>query len=114
MGRHGGTRPGSGRKKGVPDKRTQLFQADIVASGETPLDYMLRVLRDPTTDKDRRDRMAGMVAPYVHPKLASIQNTHTGDGNQPIRHVHSVEITIIDPQGGGSQSLRPPAAAKKV
>ena len=36
---------------------------------ETPLQYMLRVLNDETVPDDRRDRIAGMAAPYVHPKV---------------------------------------------
>jgi hypothetical protein len=36
---------------------------------ETPLEYMLRVLNDETVPDDRRDRMAGMAAPYCHAKV---------------------------------------------
>ena len=36
---------------------------------ETPLEYMLRVLNDETVPDDRRDRIAGMAAPYCHPKV---------------------------------------------
>ena len=44
-----------------------------VANGEAPLDYMLRVMRDPTVDHQRRDAMARAAASYVHPKLAAIE-----------------------------------------
>jgi hypothetical protein len=36
---------------------------------ETPLEYMLRILNDETVPDDRRDRMAGMAAPYCHAKI---------------------------------------------
>ena len=62
-----------GRQKGTPNRATAVRQAEIAASGETPLDYMLRVMRDETADPSRRDDMARAVAPYVHPKLAAVE-----------------------------------------
>jgi hypothetical protein len=62
-----------GRQKGTPNRATAARQAEIAASGETPLDYMLRVMRDETADPSRRDDMARAVAPYVHPKLAAVE-----------------------------------------
>ena len=41
----------------------------VRASGETPLEYMLRVMRDDTADDARRDDMAKGAAPYVHSKM---------------------------------------------
>jgi hypothetical protein len=38
--------------------------------GETPLQYMLRVVRDDNVDPVRRDRMAIAAAPYCHPRVA--------------------------------------------
>lgn len=69
---HGGKREGAGRRPGTPNKATAELQAEVAATGETPLDYMLRVMRDPTVEHDRRDRMAGQAAPYIHAKLASV------------------------------------------
>ena len=34
---------------------------------------MLRVLSDPTVEPERRDRMAVAAAPFVHPRLASVE-----------------------------------------
>lgn len=81
----GGTRKGAGRPAGVRNKKTAERMAAIEASGETPMDYMLRVMRDPKTTHDRRDRLAGMVAPYVHPRLTSIGGTP----DQPVEVVIS-------------------------
>jgi hypothetical protein len=76
----GGSRIGAGRKKGSPNKATAERQAEVAASGETPLDYMLRIMRDEATDKSRRDDMAKASAPYVHSKLAAVE--HSGpDGS---------------------------------
>lgn len=68
----GGSRPGAGRPKGLPNKVTRQQQEAIAASGETPLEYMLRILRDPSIDNSRRDDMAKAAAPYVHPRLTAM------------------------------------------
>ena len=68
-GGHGGRRPGAGKKKGQKNKKTQQFLDQIASAGETPLDYMLRVMRDPGADESRRDDMAKAAAPYVHSKM---------------------------------------------
>jgi hypothetical protein len=64
----GGPRPGGGRPKGARNKKTKEVIAAVEASGETPMQYMLRVMRDPLSDEKRRDHMAVSVAPYIHPK----------------------------------------------
>jgi hypothetical protein len=46
-------------------------------SGETPLAYMLRILHDETQPADRRDRMAALAAPYVHPRQSNIMVAKT-------------------------------------
>lgn len=71
----GGARPGAGRKAGTPNKATAERQAAIGASGLTPLDYMLSLLRDEGATKDDRMWAAEKAAPYVHPKLAAIDHT---------------------------------------
>lgn len=91
-GTKGGSRPGSGRKAGVPNKRTQEVQAAVEASGITPLEYMLSVMRSEAPDTDdpvvlmrhieARMDAAKAAAPYVHAKLASIE--HTGEGGGAI------------------------------
>jgi hypothetical protein len=69
----GGVREGAGRKRGVRNKRTLQLYAEIAASGETPLDYMLRVMGDENVDARRRNQMALSAAPYVHAKLHSTE-----------------------------------------
>lgn len=77
---HGGARPGAGRTKGSPNKATAKREAEIKASGLTPLDYMLNILRDESVAADRRDDMAKAAAPYVHPKLAAVEHGGKIDG----------------------------------
>ena len=45
----------------------------IVASGQSPLEYMLGVMRDAGADQKRRDMMAMGAAPFVHPRLAAVE-----------------------------------------
>lgn len=80
--KNGGKRRGAGRKPGVPNKATIARQERVAATGQTPLDYMLEVMRDPRASKSRRDGMAKMAAPYVHPQVRTVQ--HTGQNGGPI------------------------------
>lgn len=63
----GGVRPGAGRPRKLPPIAPDV-QAGAANIGMSPLDYMLAVMRDPTADPARRDRMAQAAAPYVHAK----------------------------------------------
>lgn len=85
----GGKRPGAGRKKGEPNKRTAEAQAKAEETGIMPLDYMLHVMR---TSEDERMRMsaAQAAAPYVHAKLSSIEVSGTDGG--PIDHSLTVQF----------------------
>lgn len=74
----GGARPGAGRKKGEPNKRTAEIQQAVEQSGLTPLEYMLRVMRDDSQDDQRRLAAANMAAPFVHARLSSVEAKVTG------------------------------------
>jgi hypothetical protein len=64
-----------GRAKGTRNKRTTELQSEIAASGLDPVKYLLQVMGDEKADVDRRDRAAIAVAPYVAPRLSSIDAT---------------------------------------
>lgn len=86
----GGYRPGGGRPKGSKDKKPRKRRSDAgkpkaiatqkqpklppdvqqEAADEnlSPLDYMLKIMRDRNQPADRRDRMAQLAAPFVHPR----------------------------------------------
>lgn len=66
---HGGKRKGAGKKAGTRAKKTVALLEAVRATGETPLEYMLRVMRDPSADDSRRDEMAKGAAPYLHSKM---------------------------------------------
>lgn len=67
----GGARPRAGRKPLAVNKPTQKVRGKAQQGGDTPLDYMLRVMRDENADPNRRDDMAKTVAPYVHSKISA-------------------------------------------
>ncbi len=92
----GGKREGAGRKPGATTTKTREIADALVQSGEeTPLEYMLRVMRQKDDDlllmekegaidtverikmellrSERRDWAAEKAAPYIHPRLASIE-----------------------------------------
>jgi hypothetical protein len=73
----GGKRPGAGRPRGSKTKKTaQLLAA--AAAGETPVDFLLRVMRDEAVDASVRMDAAKAVAPYLHPRLASTEVSGPG------------------------------------
>lgn len=87
----------AGKPKGTRAKATVAREAEIKASGITPLEFMLEVMRDPKATIEHRHDMAKAAAPYVHPKLASV--SHTGDQSAPLYHV--IEERIIDTRSDG-------------
>lgn len=86
-----GKRQGAGRKKGCPNKASAAREAAIAASGEVPLDYMLKLMRDETQPTAVRLDMAEAAAPYCHPKLAAVEHTGKGEGGGII-HRHVIEF----------------------
>jgi hypothetical protein len=75
----GGKRPGAGRKPGSLTKKTRDIAEAAAAAGETPLEFLLRIMRDETQEPDVRRAMAVAAAPYCHSRLASTQVTGSVD-----------------------------------
>jgi hypothetical protein len=69
----GGKREGAGRKPGSPNKATQEQREEIAASGLTPLEYMLKVMRDAGADEAKRLDAAKAAAPYCHARLSAVE-----------------------------------------
>jgi hypothetical protein len=80
----GGRKKGSKNKIKPPEDVIRKVEAEAVANciatGESPLAYMLRLMHDPTVADSRRDEMARAAAPYVHAKI-SPENTKTTDNH---------------------------------
>lgn len=68
----GGARPNAGRKAGAPNKKTQEMQEMVAATGITPLQYLLSVMRDTANEPKERLAAATAAAPYVHAKLSQV------------------------------------------
>lgn len=76
----GGARKGAGRPKGAETRRTRLIAQQAAAEGVTPLEYMLRVMRDESVSPDPRVQAAReamrfeaakAAAQYCHPRLTA-------------------------------------------
>ena len=66
-----------GRQKGTPNKRTAERQAAIAAikaSGKSPIDFFNDLLKNEEAPLELRFSAAKELAPYVHPKLASVES----------------------------------------
>jgi hypothetical protein len=99
--KRGGPRTGAGRKPGVANKASIARQAEVAAGGMTPLEYMLKVMRDPTAEHPRRQAMAVAAAPYVHPKLASTEITGKDGGPVVIETIERLIVEVADQNGEG-------------
>jgi hypothetical protein len=108
----GGHRENAGRKRATPNKATAARQAEVAASGITPLEVMLanmrfhhqqaeeligllsaaespeakiQLLGEIVRQRQIAQRCAADAANYVHPNLASIQ--HGEDPDHPLKSV---------------------------
>ena len=75
----GGRRAGAGRKAGTRNKATverEQFVCAVVAqataSGQSPLDVMLSIMRSEEAPMGMRFKAAVEAAPYIHAKLSSV------------------------------------------
>ena len=89
----GGKRSGAGRPKGSPNKATAQKRAQIEASGLTPLDFMLGILRDETQPAVDRFEAAKAAAPYVHARLSAVEAKV-----EVTEQVEEVRWSIVDPE----------------
>lgn len=75
----GGKRPGAGRPRGAETKKKVKLQQAVTARiekeinrNQSPLEFMLAVMRDDTEDKGVRLEAAKAAAPFVHARLAAV------------------------------------------
>jgi hypothetical protein len=79
-GQRGGVRPGAGRPVGSKNQRSAEVARKAADAGMTPIEVMLTAMRElweEGTPEARKEaaRIAKDAAPYVHPRLASIDQT---------------------------------------
>lgn len=91
--------PSAGRRKGSRNKVTAKREAKIAESGLTPLDYMMRVLRNEKASRGERMDAAKGAAPYVHPRLAAVEHSGPGGGPIPFQRIERVVVDPAHPDG---------------
>ncbi len=102
-GRKPGTPKTGGRKKGSVNKTTAAREAQIKASGLDPLNYMLKVLRDKKETDERRLDAAKAAAPYVHPRLSSVD--FQGDMDLTVKS-HEDALTELEQLANAAKAAR--------
>jgi hypothetical protein len=71
----GGIRKGAGRKHKSPSKTNlELRKAIMSRKKSLPLEYLINIMRSSKQTPERRFAAAVAAAPYLHPKLQSIQH----------------------------------------
>jgi hypothetical protein len=92
VGRHGGRRTGQmGRPVGSRNKRTQELLDAVTTSGQTPLDYLLSVMRNAENDTSVRIDAAKAALPYVHPRLHGV--AVSSNNSKPIPLAAPIPVT---------------------
>jgi hypothetical protein len=101
-----GKTPGSGRKKGTPNRmkstaaiRAQMAEVQAAAlerveelvKKQTPLEFALQCMRDETNPPGFRLEACKIAMPYIHAKKAD------EPGEQPVQ-IHTIERVIIRPK----------------
>jgi hypothetical protein len=68
---HGGARVGAGRKPGHASRRTREIANGALKEGITPLEFLLKVMRDETAPLPLRCEMAVAAMQYCHPRIST-------------------------------------------
>ena len=69
----GGARQGAGRPAMAKNVIDREAREKAHASGQTPLDFLLEVMRDGTSEKHQRIDAAKAAAPYMHARLNAVE-----------------------------------------
>ena len=81
----GGKRPGAGRPRGVTAGTKHERLEKMLGKGtKTPLQYMLNILNDKKTSPEKKMRAAEKAAPFVPPRLSSVDQKLQGDKDEPV------------------------------
>jgi hypothetical protein len=83
-----------GRRRGTPNRATAATRDQILASGMSPLHFMVSVFRDETQPLAVRLDAARSVAPYCHPRLSTVDIG--GHEERPLQ-VQVIRFSDLDP-----------------
>ncbi len=79
------------RTQGALNKRTRAAlhaaqTGELGGGGESPVDYLLRVMRDSKKADELRIEAAKAVAPYLAPKLSAVEVSGHNDPEEKLTH----------------------------
>lgn len=91
--KRGGARKNAGRKPGAATTKTREIANKASENGLTPLEYILSVMRDETTEPRERLSAAVAAAPYMHAKLSSVEVS--GKDGGPVENITRIELVPL-------------------
>lgn len=99
-------------RRNVPDQEVVDRIAKAEQGGQMPLDYMLEVMRDTQASTARRDEMAKAAAPYVHPRLSSVEikeppidlSNLTDDELEQLAKLYRIAVPGSHPDGAPAEA----------
>ena len=77
--------PGSGRKKGTPNKATRVQRQMLElmkVDGSDPMSFCLSIMQNKEAPYEERKWAVGQLMPYAHPKLSSIEARTGGKSHE--------------------------------
>jgi hypothetical protein len=94
----GSLRKAGGRPKGSRNKRTLELVQRAEAKGISPLDLMLQVMHDLWQEGDRLAAFAcaEKIAPYLHPRLAAVEQKVEAEVRQTVVNGEPLTIEEFD------------------
>ena len=85
MAQRGGKRAGAGRPRGVTaGTKHERLEKMLRKGAKTTLQYMLNILNDKKTSPEKKMWAAEKAAPFVHPRLASVDQKIKGEEGEPV------------------------------
>jgi hypothetical protein len=81
----------------VEDKRAHAIVRQRKLALRPTLTYMLEIMRDPAADHKRRDAMATAAAPYLPPKVSSVEAKRSPAVPEP--SPRKIEVVFVVPSG---------------
>jgi len=88
----GGARPGAGRPKGSPNKRTAEIQERLAELDCDPIEGMAMIAADPTNSNELKFSCYKELAQYIAPKRKAVDMNATLDGGFSVEIVQFSDV----------------------
>lgn len=88
----GGARPGAGRPKGKPNKRTAEIQERLAELDCDPIEGMAMIAADPNNTQELKLAAYKELAQYVAPKRKAVDMNASMDGNFSVQIVQFADV----------------------